>query len=114
MQDRLLSFLGLCRRAKKLVIGAETTVESVESGKSQLVLYASDFSRGSLKKVLHAAERCGVEAMMLPRNKEELSKEELSIALGRLSGVLSVEDRGFADKLRDRIKSEQRGELHEN
>ena len=94
MQDRLLSFLGLCRRAKKLVIGAETTVESVESGKSQLVLYASDFSRGSLKKVLHAAERCGVEAMMLPRNKEELS-----IALGRLSGVLSVEDRGFADKL---------------
>jgi hypothetical protein len=47
--------------------------------------------------------------MMLPRNKEELS-----IALGRLSGVLSVEDRGFADKLRDRIKSEQRGELHEN
>lgn len=109
MQDRLLSFLGLCRRAKKLVIGAETTVESVESGKSQLVLYASDFSRGSLKKVLHAAERCGVEVMMLPRNKEELS-----IALGRLSGVLSVEDRGFADKLRDRIKSEQRGELHEN
>ena len=81
----------------------------MESGKSQLVLYASDFSRGSLKKVLHAAERCGVEAMMLPRNKEELS-----IALGRLSCVLSVEDRGFADKLRDRIKSEQRGELHEN
>ena len=109
MQDRLLSFLGLCRRAKKLVIGAETTVESVESGKSQLVLYASDFSRGSLKKVLHAAGSHGVDALMLPR-----TKEELSIALGRLSGVLSVEDRGFADKLRERIKSEQRGELHEN
>ena len=107
MQDRLLSFLGLCRRAKKLVIGAETTVESVESGKSQLVLYASDFSRGSLKKVLHAAERCGVEAMMLPRNKEELS-----IALGRLSGVLSVEDRGFADKLRDRFRGTEQEDYH--
>ena len=98
MQDRLLSFLGLCRRAKRLVIGAETTIESVESGKSQLVLYASDFSRGSLKKVLHAAGSHGVDALMLPR-----TKEELSIALGRLSGVLSVEDRGFADKLCERI-----------
>ena len=109
MNDRLLSFLGICRRAKKLVIGAETAVESMKEGKSQLVLYASDFSKGSLKKVLEASGRCGVEALALPR-----TKEELSLALGRLSGVLSVEDKGFADKLRELINSEQRGEFDEN
>ena len=94
MNDRLLSFLGLCLRAKKLVTGAEVTVRSVADGKSLLVLYAEDFSGNSLKPVLAAAEKYGVTALMLPR-----SKEELSLALGKLCGVLSVEDRGFADKL---------------
>ena len=48
MNDRVLSFLGLCRRAKKLVIGAEVTEESVREGKSLLVLYACDASQNSL------------------------------------------------------------------
>ena len=109
MQDRLLSFLGICLRAKKLVIGADTSVVSIKDGKAQLVLYASDFSKGSLKKVLTASGQSGVEALALRR-----TKEELSVALGRLSGVLSVEDKGFADKLRELIKSEQRGEFDEN
>ena len=47
MKNKLLSFLGICRRARKLVIGAEAAAESVTGGKSRLVLYASDFSRGS-------------------------------------------------------------------
>lgn len=101
MNDRLLSFLGLCRRAKKLVIGAEVTVQSVEQGRSLLVLYASDASKNSLKPVLKAAEEHGV-----PAKRVERSKDELSAALGRLCAVLSVEDKGFADKLRTMTESE--------
>ena len=108
MQDKLLSFLGLCRRAGKLVIGAEVTVESLKSGRSRLVIYAEDFSRSSLKKVLEAAGACGVEVLCLSRGKEQLS-----VALGRLSGVLSIEDEGFAKKLRAMISNEQRGEFDE-
>ena len=55
MNDKLLSFLGLCRRAGKLVIGAEVTAESLKTERSSLVIYAEDFSRSSLKKVLEAA-----------------------------------------------------------
>lgn len=33
MSDRLLSFLGLCRRAGKMKIGAQTAAESIESKK---------------------------------------------------------------------------------
>ena len=109
MKNKLLSFLGICRRARKLVIGAEAAAESVTGGKSRLVLYASDFSRGSLKKLRAAAEANGVEVLMLP-----VTKEVLSLALGRLSGALSVEDEGFAKKLREMIKSEQGGEFDEN
>ena len=108
MNDKLLSFLGLCRRAGKLVIGAEVTAESLKTGRSKLVIYAEDFSRGSLKKVLEAAEGSGTEALCLNR-----SKEQLSFALGRLSGVVSIEDEGFAKKLRAMISNEQRGEFDE-
>ena len=108
MNDRLLSFLGLCRRAKKLVIGADITVESAKNGNSELILYARDFSKNSLKHVLEAAENYGVEALEIDR-----SKEELSFALGKLCGVLSVEDKGFADKLRGMVNTKQGGEFYD-
>lgn len=102
MNDRILSFLGICRRAGKLTIGADSAVESIAGGKAQLILYADDFSRNSLKPVLAQAERAGVTALKLNR-----SKDELSAALGRLCGVLAIEDKGFADKLRQMTEAEQ-------
>ncbi len=108
MNDRLLSFLGICRRAKKLVIGAQVAAESAEQGRSCLILYSSDGSQNSLKPVLAAAKQKGVEVMCAGRTKEELSS-----ALGRLCNVLSVEDRGFADRLKEIIGTEQGGEFDE-
>ena len=108
MNDRILSFLGLCRRAGKLVIGADITVESIENGKSQLVILAEDFSIRSSKNVLMAAEKNNVKTFTINR-----SKDEMSFALGKLCGVLSVEDKGFADKLKQLIEDEQRGELYD-
>ena len=41
------------------------------------------------------------------------TKEELSLALGRLCGVLSVEDEGFAKKLIAMLETEQGGDLYD-
>ncbi len=102
MNDKILSFLGLCRRAKKMVIGAEVVTESINSGNALLVLYADDFSQNSLKPVAAAAAAKGVPVLRLNRSKESVSR-----ALGRLCGVLAVEDKGFADKLTQMILQEQ-------
>lgn len=104
MNDRILSLMGLCRRAGMLVIGADVTVESIENGKSELVVFAEDFSPRSSKNVLMAAHKNNVKTFMIKR-----SKDEMSFALGKLCGVLSVEDKGFADKLTQLIENEQRG-----
>lgn len=106
MNDRVLSFLGLCRRAKKLVIGADVTVQSVEEGRSTLVIFADDASKNSLKKVFTACQDHGVTAIPAGRNKDALSA-----ALGRLCAVLSVEDKGFADKLEQMLTADKRGEF---
>lgn len=71
-----------------------------------LVLYAGDASKNSLKKVLQACQTRGVPAMCADRSKDELSR-----SLGRLCAVLSVEDKGFADKLTQMLTADKRGEF---
>ena len=92
--DRLLSFLGLCKRAGYLISGADTVTRAVNEGKALLVLYASDVSENSLKGVLKAAQDKNVPARMLPR-----TKEELSFALGKHCGIICTTDKGFAQKI---------------
>ena len=92
--DRLLSFLGLCKRAGKLVSGAETVTKAIVEGKTLVVLYADDVSDNSLKNVRKTAVDHNVPMRRLNR-----SKQELSFALGKLCGIVGVTDKGFADKI---------------
>lgn len=105
MNDRILSLLGLCRRAGKLVIGADPCIDLMAKSKAKLILYANDFSQNSLKPVLLQAHKQNVRVLEVNR-----TKDEISFSLGKLCGVLSVEDKGFADKLAMLIEGEQRGE----
>lgn len=98
MNDKLLNFLGLCRRAGKMKIGCDTVIESIEFGNSKLVLMASDISENTKKKVISALN--GVECNIL-----DYTKDELSFSLGKTCAVLSVEDEGFAKKLSELISN---------
>lgn len=73
--------------------------------KAKLILYANDFSQNSLKPVLLQAHKQNVRVLEVNR-----TKDEISFSLGKLCGVLSVEDKGFSDKLAMLIEGEQRGE----
>lgn len=105
MNDKILSLLGLCRRAGKLVIGADPCIDSIKKGKAMLIIYARDFSQNSIKPVMAQAHSNNVRMLVIER-----TKDELSFSVGKLCGVLSVEDKGFADKLATLIESEKRGE----
>ncbi len=99
--DRLLSFLGLCKRAGRLISGAETVTRAITEHKAVLVLYASDVSDNSLKGVQRAAHAEGIPAYRLPR-----SKEELSFALGKHCAIICTTDAGFAEKITELMKEE--------
>ena len=45
MNDRILSLLGICKRAGKLITGADTTIDSIRKSKAKLVIFANDFSK---------------------------------------------------------------------
>ena len=113
MNDRILSLLGICKRAGKLITGADTTIDSIRKSKAKLVIFANDFSKSSKKSVQTAADECNVKTMdemILTMNR---SKEEIGFALGKICGVMTTEDKGFADKLEQLIENESGGELYD-
>lgn len=103
MNDRLLSFLGLCKRAGYLISGADTVVRTMNEGKAKLTLTANDFSDNSLKAVEKAAA-----ATKTPFRRLDRTKDELSFALGKHCGVVCVTDRGFADKILTMMTEDKR------
>ena len=87
MNDRILSLLGICKRAGKLITGADTTIDSIRKSKAKLVIFANDFSKSSKKSVQTAADECNVKTLTMNR-----SKEEIGFALGKICGVMTTED----------------------
>ncbi|MGN1050858.1 MAG: L7Ae/L30e/S12e/Gadd45 family ribosomal protein [Acutalibacteraceae bacterium] len=101
MNDRVLSLMGLMRKAGKISIGADPTVDSAKNGKSSLVVFAKDLSENTRKTVLKNINPYGIPLLTAPR-----TKDEISFAVGKTCGVFSVEDKGFADKLQKVISDE--------
>ena len=89
--DKLLNFLGLCRRAGKLTTGFDAVEETVVKGEARLVIIAGDASKNTEKKLLKTCEAYNVKLIKLNR-----SKEELSSAVGRFTAAASVTETGFA------------------
>ena len=62
MNDRILSLLGICKRAGKLITGADTTIDSIRKSKAKLVIFANDFSKSSFQSI-----GCPFASSMSPR-----------------------------------------------
>ncbi|MGH7369547.1 MAG: DUF448 domain-containing protein [Candidatus Methylomirabilaceae bacterium] len=73
---KVVSLLGLARRARKVVSGAEAVGSAVRRHKARLILTATDASAGSVDKVRALAAAAGAACYRL------LSKEELGAAVG--------------------------------
>lgn len=95
MNDKALSLMGLCRRARRLTIGTEQVCDEIRNENAYLICAARDFSENSKKAVERVASEYGAQILTLG-----YTKDELSYAVGKYCGVMCVTDKGFADKLR--------------
>lgn len=94
--SKLTGIIGLCRKAGKLVLGYDMTVEAMQKGKTFLVLTASDCAERTLRGIGFCAEETETEVSELP-----LTKDEISFAVGKRAGVLGICDKGFANKIEE-------------
>ena len=95
MREKMLSFLGLMRRAGALKLGETNTGEAVRGGKAKLLLLAADASENAVSRAGGFARGRSVLTVPLP-----FSKTELSDALGAGEyAMMAVTDIGFANAL---------------
>ena len=102
MNDRFLSLLGLARRAGRLSMGFDAACESAVKGEAALILATNDVSAGSLKRLSAAAQEHGTELVLLGCGMETLAS-----AVGKSVRMVSVNDEGFAGKLRLLLKEDE-------
>ena len=96
MNDRLLSLLGLIRRAGKLSMGFDAAADAMGKGEASLLLLSEELSErtsGAIRKIAEQSKTCVITV--------KHGMEEIGHAIGRRStGIIAVNDSGFADKIK--------------
>jgi ribosomal protein L7Ae-like RNA K-turn-binding protein len=94
MDEKLLHLLGIARRAGRLALGSEAVLDALRKRKPALVLLASDLSQRTASNISSSAQQAGIPTRGIRSNMNEIEA-----ALGRRTGVIAVNDMGFAKKL---------------
>lgn len=99
--NKTLNYLGLARKAGKIVLGTDAVLKNLNSHKIHLIYVASDASFATIDKV----DRKGF-FYSIPVNKK-YSTTDLEHALGVSNiKVLGVTDVGFAKKMMEELERE--------
>jgi ribosomal protein L7Ae-like RNA K-turn-binding protein len=101
MNDRVLSLLGIARRAGRVCFGSDAVTEALRKGEAKLVLFARDLSPRTAGGVETAAR-----ARDVPCVKIAAPMDEIGIATGKRAGVVAVNDAGFAKAVAGLIGTE--------
>jgi len=98
--DKILNFIGLAKRAGKVITGEAKTVDLIKTDKCHLVILASDTSQNTSKKIF---DKCRFynKKLIIFSDKATLGK----YTKNEYAAVVSVTDSGFANKI---------AELYEN
>lgn len=98
--DGFLSMLGLARRAGKLSLGFDSAVGSVIKGESVMLLIARDISPKTEKELRYAVRDRQIDIYEIP-----YSIDSISAAIGKSVRVISINDGGFAKRLKQLLYS---------
>lgn len=90
--NKILSLMGLCRRAGKLSAGHDMVMQSVRNEKAQAVILTSDASPRHRRELEAADFKKPVIALDCDMNAA-------GAATGKRSCIFSVEDSGFARQI---------------
>ena len=94
MADKFLSLLGMARKANRVVLGLDKAVNTIRGGTAQAAIYACDLSDKTKKELQFAATGRPVRLL-----NTAYTISQLSAAVGCKTGVVTVTDAGFANRL---------------
>ncbi len=89
-QDKILTLLGFCRKAGKLIVGTEKVTELVKSGVTCLVMVASDISEKTEKELRFFAKNGKAVVIRLAYDCEMVGH-----ATATSAGIFATTDKEF-------------------
>ena len=93
--DKALNFLGMCRKAGKLLTGEDGVSGAARSGEAALIMTASDTASNTTKKALNLSEWGRAPHVRLPWDKDTLGE----LLDKRVCAILALTDKGLAAAL---------------
>ncbi len=102
MNDKILSLLGIARRAGKISIGHDASVTDLKCGKAKLCLVSVSASQRLKEEMAHICRTFKADIIF-----SAYTTEELGISLGsKAIAVLTVNDEGFAKRITELTREE--------
>ena len=89
-QNKVLTLLGFCRKAGKLVIGTEQVTALIKSGAACLVVLSEDISEKTEKEMRYFAKNGKAVIIRLPFDRDTVAH-----ATSTTAGILATADEGF-------------------
>ncbi|WP_097025497.1 ribosomal L7Ae/L30e/S12e/Gadd45 family protein [Clostridium peptidivorans] len=94
MKDKLLSFLGIAKKAGKVIEGYNKCEETTLKNKCFLLIVSSNCALNTIEKFLRISEKKDIPMI------NHYSTEELSTAIGREGiGIIGISDSSIASKI---------------
>ena len=95
--DKILSYLGLCRKAGKLICGTDPATDAIRHGKAVMALTAADASDNTKKRIEDGCKYRNVEYATLP-----FTCFQVGAAVGKSGGIAAavITEPNFADMIR--------------
>lgn len=101
--DKALSFLGMCRRAGKLLTGEDGVAGAARSGEAVLIMTASDTASNTTKRAENLSAWGEAPHIRLPWDKDTLGE----LLDKRVCAILAVTDRGMAAAFMEKLAAQQ-------
>ena len=99
-EGKIISLLGIAKKAGKTVSGTDMTVESVRKKKGLvcLILLANDASANTVKRITNTTQYYSIPLVRMSIGKSELAK-----IIGSVSevSVIGITDIGFANAMQN-------------
>lgn len=104
-QDRILSMIGLAKRAGMITSGAQQCEKNIRTGKAQLIIIAKDISDNGRKAITDSCRHYSVKYI------EYSDMYTLGSAIGSqgVRTVISVNDKNFADAVLTKYAASETG-----
>lgn len=95
-KSKILSMLGLARRAGRLSMGHDMAVKSICSGKARLLIFAKDTSKRVQDELRLTISKNNSE---IPVYIPDISISEIHFSCGYKAGIITVDDENFSKKI---------------